>query len=115
MHTAQTPCLAAADRQLVVAFAGIPDANLLKERSRPSKFPRPILKGSKALVIGVANDQSIAYGCAKAFRELGADSRSPISTKRRGPTSSRSRARSRPALPAARRRVRARSKRCSTR
>ena len=35
--------------------------------------PRPVLKGSKALVIGVANDQSIAYGCAKAFRELGAD------------------------------------------
>jgi enoyl-[acyl-carrier protein] reductase I len=25
------------------------------------------------LVIGVANDQSIAYGCAKAFRTLGAD------------------------------------------
>lgn len=35
--------------------------------------PRPVLKGSKALVIGVANDQSIAYGCAKAFHELGAD------------------------------------------
>jgi enoyl-[acyl-carrier protein] reductase I len=35
--------------------------------------PRPVLKGSKALVIGIANDQSIAYGCAKAFRELGAD------------------------------------------
>src|SRR5574337_158281 len=36
-------------------------------------IPRPVLKGSKALVIGVANDSSIAYGCAKAFRELGAD------------------------------------------
>jgi enoyl-[acyl-carrier protein] reductase I len=36
-------------------------------------IPRPILKGSKALVIGVANESSIAYGCAKAFRELGAD------------------------------------------
>jgi len=35
--------------------------------------PRPVLKGKKALVIGVANDSSIAYGCAKAFRELGAD------------------------------------------
>ena len=34
---------------------------------------RPVLSGSKALVIGIANDQSIAYGCAKAFRELGAD------------------------------------------
>jgi enoyl-[acyl-carrier protein] reductase I len=35
--------------------------------------PRPILQGKKALVVGVANEQSIAYGCAKAFRELGAD------------------------------------------
>ena len=39
---------------------------------RPS-IPQPILKGTKALVVGVANDSSIAYGCAKAFRELGAD------------------------------------------
>src|SRR5947199_7200105 len=31
------------------------------------------LAGRKALVIGIANDQSIAYGCARAFRELGAD------------------------------------------
>jgi enoyl-[acyl-carrier protein] reductase I len=36
-------------------------------------IPRPVLKSKKALVIGVANDSSIAYGCAKAFRELGAD------------------------------------------
>src|SRR5213082_3384489 len=35
--------------------------------------PRPVLKDAKALVVGVANDSSIAYGCAKAFRELGAD------------------------------------------
>jgi enoyl-[acyl-carrier protein] reductase I len=34
---------------------------------------RPILKGAKALVTGIANDQSIAYGCAQAFHELGAD------------------------------------------
>ena len=34
---------------------------------------RPILAGKKALVIGVANDESIAYGCAKAFRATGAD------------------------------------------
>ncbi|MBG6158614.1 enoyl-[acyl-carrier protein] reductase I [Labrenzia sp. EL_159] len=31
------------------------------------------LTGMKVLVVGVANDQSIAYGCAKAFREQGAD------------------------------------------
>jgi enoyl-[acyl-carrier protein] reductase I len=35
--------------------------------------PRQVLSGRKALVIGIANDQSIAYGCARAFRELGAD------------------------------------------
>jgi enoyl-[acyl-carrier protein] reductase I len=34
---------------------------------------RPVLLGQKALVVGVANDQSIAYGCAKAFRTLGAE------------------------------------------
>jgi enoyl-[acyl-carrier protein] reductase I len=37
------------------------------------EIPRPVLKGMKALVVGVANDQSIAYGCARAFRELGAE------------------------------------------
>jgi len=34
---------------------------------------RPVLSGQKALVVGIANDQSIAYGCAKAFRTAGAD------------------------------------------
>ena len=34
---------------------------------------RPVLAGRKALIVGVANDQSIAYGCAKAFRMAGAD------------------------------------------
>jgi enoyl-[acyl-carrier protein] reductase I len=38
-----------------------------------TKVPSPVLKGAKALVVGIANDHSIAYGCAKAFRELGAD------------------------------------------
>ena len=35
--------------------------------------PRQVLSGRNALVIGIANDSSIAYGCAKAFRELGAE------------------------------------------
>jgi len=34
---------------------------------------RPVLAGRKALVVGIANDQSIAWGCAKAFREAGAE------------------------------------------
>ena len=33
----------------------------------------PILAGKRALVVGVANEHSIAYGCALAFRKLGAD------------------------------------------
>jgi len=31
------------------------------------------LGGKKGLVLGIANDQSIAYGCARAFRTLGAE------------------------------------------
>ena len=34
---------------------------------------RPVLAGQKALVIGVANGESIAYGCAKAFRTTRAE------------------------------------------
>ncbi|WP_207458189.1 enoyl-ACP reductase FabI [Azospirillum sp. SYSU D00513] len=33
----------------------------------------PSLAGKKALVIGIANEHSIAYGCARAFRAWGAD------------------------------------------
>ncbi|WP_410498607.1 enoyl-ACP reductase FabI [Chitinibacter sp. S2-10] len=35
--------------------------------------PAPILSGYKALVVGIANEDSIAYGCAQAFRAVGAD------------------------------------------
>ena len=35
--------------------------------------PRPVLAGRRALVAGIANEHSIAWGCAKAFRELGAE------------------------------------------
>jgi enoyl-[acyl-carrier protein] reductase I len=31
------------------------------------------LEGKKGLVVGIANDQSIAYGCAQQFRSLGAE------------------------------------------
>jgi enoyl-[acyl-carrier protein] reductase I len=34
---------------------------------------RPILAGHKTLVVGIANQHSIAYGCAKAFRMAGAE------------------------------------------
>jgi enoyl-[acyl-carrier protein] reductase I len=34
---------------------------------------RPILQGTRAVVSGIANEHSIAYGCAAAFRQLGAE------------------------------------------
>jgi enoyl-[acyl-carrier protein] reductase I len=37
------------------------------------RIPQPPLKGMKALIAGIANQHSIAYGCAKAFHELGAE------------------------------------------
>jgi len=37
------------------------------------EISRPVLNGRKALVTGIANEHSIAYGCAAAFHELGAD------------------------------------------
>jgi enoyl-[acyl-carrier protein] reductase I len=39
--------------------------------SAPS--PARVLEGQRALVLGIANDSSIAYGCARAFRRLGAE------------------------------------------
>ena len=32
-----------------------------------------LLEGKKGLIVGIANEQSIAWGCAKAFRAFGAD------------------------------------------
>jgi enoyl-[acyl-carrier protein] reductase I len=36
-------------------------------------FKAKLLEGKKGLVVGIANEQSIAWGCARAFRALGAD------------------------------------------
>jgi enoyl-[acyl-carrier protein] reductase I len=36
-------------------------------------IPTPPLLGQKALVVGIANEYSIAHGCARAFRKLGAE------------------------------------------
>src|SRR3954447_12431487 len=33
----------------------------------------PVLTGKKALIVGVANDHSIAWGCAQAMRRAGAE------------------------------------------
>lgn len=37
------------------------------------QVPNPPLAGARVLVVGVANEDSIAWGCARAFRELGAE------------------------------------------
>jgi len=43
-------------------------------RRRPaSDGVRPVLAGHRSLIVGVANEHSIAYGCAKAFRSAGAE------------------------------------------
>jgi enoyl-[acyl-carrier protein] reductase I len=36
-------------------------------------FKAKLLEGKRGLIVGIANDQSIAWGCAKAFRGLGAE------------------------------------------
>src|SRR5258705_13518284 len=43
---------------------------------KPSMLPpvkAKLLEGKKGLIVGIANDQSIAWGCAKAFRAFGAE------------------------------------------
>ena len=32
-----------------------------------------LLEGKKGLIVGIANENSIAWGCAKAFRAFGAE------------------------------------------
>src|SRR5215813_7612107 len=49
---------------------------MTKTASKSSVLPTVkarLLEGKKGLVVGIANDQSIAWGCAKAFRALGAE------------------------------------------
>jgi enoyl-[acyl-carrier protein] reductase I len=40
---------------------------------RDIEGPSGALEGKKAIVLGIANNQSIAYGCALAFKAFGAD------------------------------------------
>lgn len=47
-----------------------------KEQRSSSMIPQArakLLEGKKGLIIGIANEHSIAWGCAKAFRSLGAE------------------------------------------
>ncbi|MEF8755400.1 MAG: enoyl-ACP reductase FabI [Accumulibacter sp.] len=49
-----------------------PTEEFFRDLAEKVKGPGGALEGKKALVIGIANDQSIAYGCALAFRAMGA-------------------------------------------
>ncbi|MBL8375052.1 SDR family oxidoreductase, partial [Accumulibacter sp.] len=49
-----------------------PTEAFFRDLEEKVKGPAGALDGKKALVIGIANNQSIAYGCALAFRALGA-------------------------------------------
>src|SRR6188768_2827947 len=35
--------------------------------------PAKLLEGKRGLIVGIANDRSIAWGCARAFRAFGAE------------------------------------------
>lgn len=45
----------------------------------------PVLSGRKALIVGVANDRSIAWGCAQAMRKAGAEIAMTYATERAKP------------------------------
>ena len=48
----------------------------IKEKRKSQMFPvvkAKLLEGKKGLIVGIANEHSIAWGCAKAFRALGAE------------------------------------------
>ena len=49
-----------------------PTEEFFRDLAEKVKGPGGALEGKKALVIGIASNQSIAYGCALAFRAMGA-------------------------------------------
>src|SRR5262245_66020175 len=49
------------------------EANASSDQPRLPTVKAKLLEGKKGLIVGIANDQSIAWGCAKAFRAFGAE------------------------------------------
>src|SRR3974377_299275 len=46
------------------------------DKGKPSKIPAvkaKLLEGKRGLIVGIANENSIAWGCAKAFRAFGTE------------------------------------------
>src|SRR4051794_34949524 len=50
-----------------------PKSNSKKASAMIPAVKAKLLEGKKGLIVGIANDQSIAWGCAKAFRAFGAE------------------------------------------
>ena len=49
---------------------------MVDSAKKPPRIPvvkAKLLEGKKGLIVGIANENSIAWGCAKAFRAFGAD------------------------------------------
>jgi enoyl-[acyl-carrier protein] reductase I len=45
----------------------------MEERIHDSAVKAKLLEGKKGLIVGIANENSIAWGCARAFRAFGAE------------------------------------------
>ena len=59
-----------------IAERYLQDEPLEPKSKRPSMIPAVkarLLEGKRGLIVGIANENSIAWGCAKAFRAFGAD------------------------------------------
>jgi enoyl-[acyl-carrier protein] reductase I len=68
----QEPPKSAAISERIIETTLVTDAI----RAAASKLPpvkAKLLDNKKGLIVGIANDKSIAWGCAKAFRALGAE------------------------------------------
>ncbi len=68
-----------------------------------------LLEGKKGLIVGIANENSIAWGCARAFRAFGAELAVTLSQRQGEEIRRAARPRARGPYPHAARRARARS------
>src|SRR6516162_2868920 len=51
----------------------VPETASKRSSSMIPAVKAKLLEGKRGLIVGIANDQSIAWGCAKAFRAFGAE------------------------------------------
>ena len=61
------------DEELMIARHTLALVALKDPRMTLPPVKAKLLEGKKGLIVGIANDRSIAWGCARAFRALGAD------------------------------------------